>query len=314
MNFLNLYYFTVVAEELNITRAAERLFISQQSLSNHMIKLEKSLGTKLFERSPAFLPTYAGSRLLLAANQILDIKRQIIMEIDDISNHRRGELRIGISHTRGRVLMPKLLPTFCQEHPFIDVTITEGNSQQLEEWLQHGRIDLLIGFAPVLLIEAETRNILDERLFLVVPKKIMMDLYPENYITQAENFKTGVDVLAFKNCPYLMMSKGNRTRTIFDQYIEQLGIPIKIILEMESIETLFSLSCEGMGITIYPEMFVRNLHSKILADEESPVFYFPLNDPSTIGNLVIAYHRERYLADSAKDFIKSCLNTVFFVD
>ena len=314
MNFLNLYYFTVVADELNITRAAERLFISQQSLSNHMIKLEKTLGAKLFVRSPVFLMTYAGTRLLLAANQILNIKRQIIMEIDDINNHRRGELRIGISHTRGRVLMPKLLPMFSHEHPFIDVTVTEGNSQQLEEWLQHGRIDLLIGFAPVLLVEAETQNILNERLFLVVPRKIMMNLYPENYTALVEKFKAGVDVLAFKNCPYLMMSRGNRTRTIFDQYMGQLGIHVKIIIEMESIETLFSLACEGMGITIYPEMFVRNLNSKILTDEESPVFYFPLNDPSTIGNLVIAYHRERYMADSAKDFIKSCLSTDFFTD
>lgn len=314
MNFLNLYYFTVVAEELNITKAAKRLFISQQSLSNHILKLEKFSGIQLFNRTPTISLTYAGIRLLRSASQILDIKRQIINEMDDINNHRRGELRIGISHTRGRVFLPKILPSFCSEHPFIDVSITEGNSQQLEEWLLHGRIDLLIGFAPIMINEVETENILQERLLLVVPQKFMVALFPDNHEEITKKFQLGADVSAFRTCPYLMMSTGNRTRTIFDHYIKHLGIQINIILEMESIETLLSLACEGMGITVYPEMFVKNLSPFIREEANSPVRYFPLNDLSTIGNLVIGYHRERYLSDSAKDFIKASSKIRNFYD
>ena len=305
MNFLNLYYFTVVAEELNITKAAERLFISQQSLSNHILKLEKDLEIKLFDRCPALSLTYAGTRLLRSANQILDIKRQIINEMDDINNHRRGELRIGISHTRGRVFLPKILPDYCNGHPGIDVSIIEGNSQQLEEWLSHGRIDLLIGFAPILLEDAETEHITQERLMLVVPKKLMADLFPDNHKKMAEEYMRGVDVSAFKSCPYLMISTGNRTRTIFDHYMKSRGISVNTIMEMESSETLLSLAYEGMGITIYPEMFVRNLSPFVHKECDSPVYYFPLNDLSTIGNLVVGYHRERYLSDSARDFIEA---------
>lgn len=215
MNFLNLYYFAVVAEELNITKAAERLFISQQALSNHMLKLEKSLEVKLFNRTPGFSLTYAGTRLLYWANQILNIKRQIINEMDDINNHMRGELRIGISHTRGRVFLPKILPDFCKKHPLINVSIIEGNSQQLEEWLLHGRIDLLTGFAPIMLSEVETVHITYERLMLVVPKKFMLSLFPDNHEKMVEKYYQGVDVSAFKECPFLMISTGNRTRTIF---------------------------------------------------------------------------------------------------
>ena len=304
MNFLNLYYFTVVAEELNITKAAERLFISQQSLSNHMLKLEKDLEVKLFNRSPVLSLTYAGTRLLRSASQILDIKRQIIHEMDDINNHRRGELRVGISHTRGRVFLPKILPDYCSGHPGIDVSIIEGNSQQLEEWLSHGRIDLLIGFAPILLEEAETVHITQERLMLVVPKKFMVRLFPANHETMAQEYMRGVDADVFRDCPYLMISTGNRTRTIFDHYVKNRGISVNTIMEMESSETLLSLACEGMGITIYPEMFVRNLSPFVHQEYDSPVYYFPLNDPATVGNLVVGYHRERYLSDSARDFIE----------
>lgn len=307
MNFLNLYYFTVVSEELNITKAAEQLFISQQSLSNHILKLERFLGIQLFNRNPTLSLTYAGTRLLRSAKQILDMKRQIISEMDDINNHRRGELRIGISHTRGRVVLPKILPVFCEEHPFIDVSITEGNSQQLEERLLHRRIDLLIGFAPIMIDKVETQNILQERLLLVVPQKFMVALFPDNHEKMTQKFQQGADVSAFKSCPYLMMSTGNRTRTIFDHYMKHLGISINIMLEMESIETLLSLAYQGMGITVYPEMFVKNLSLFIQEKADSPVRFFPLNDPSTIGNLVIGYHQDRYLSDSAKDFIEASL-------
>lgn len=307
MNFLNLYYFTVIAEELNFSKAAERLFVSQQSLSNHIIKLEKSLGIRLFNRTPALSLTYAGTRLLSAANQMLDIRRQIVSEIDDINNHRRGELRIGISHTRGRVFLPRILPKYCAEHPFINVSITEGNSQQLEEWLRHGRIDLLIGFAPVLLNEAETIHILKERLLLIVPQKFMVELFPKDCAAMVRKFRTGADMNAFKSCPYVMTSTGNRTRTIFDHYMEQLGIAIHVIFELESIETCLELACQGMGLTVYPEMFVKHLSPMFYREGDSPFYTFPLNDPSTFGDLVIGYHGKRYLTDSARDFIDATL-------
>src|SRR5699024_5857322 len=70
MNFLHLKYFLLVAEELNITRAAERLFISQQSLSNHISNMEKELDVKLFTRSPKLSLTYAGDLLVETATQI----------------------------------------------------------------------------------------------------------------------------------------------------------------------------------------------------------------------------------------------------
>lgn len=305
MNFLNLYYFTVAAEELNITRAAERLFVSQQSLSNHILKLEKLLGVKLFDRTPGLTLTYAGSRLLRSATQILNIRRQIINEMDDIRNHKRGELCIGISHTRGRVFLPKILPDFCREHPYVDISVIEGNSQQLEEWLTHGRIDLLIGFAPIMVENTETVHITYERLMLVVPEKFMISLFPDDHENMVEKFYQDVDIKAFRACPFIMIPTGNRTRTIFDHYMRRLGIPTNIIMEMESSETILSLAYQGMGITVYPEMFVKDLSPFVNGPSDSTVHFFPLNDPSTIGDLVIGYHRERYLSNYTKDFIEA---------
>lgn len=305
MNFTNLSYFLVVAEELNITRAAQRLFISQQALSNHISKLEKYYDTQLFDRTPTLTLTYAGTRLVKSATKILDMHRQIISEIDDINHHRRGKLQIGISHTRGRAFLPEFLPAFKEQHPLVEITLEEGNSVALEDMLLHGRIDLLIGFAPILLNSVETVEILHERLFLVVPRKIMQDIFGEKTEFMRGKFTESADITAFRQSPFLMMTTGNRTRTIIDRYFKQLGITPNIVLETENSETLLALSLKGMGITVYPEMFLKNLGLYAMQEAASPVDFFPLNDPTTMGTLVIGYLRDKYLSNAARDFIRS---------
>ena len=75
MNFLNLKYFIVTAEEMNFTKAAKRLFISQQSLSNHIAKLEDYFGVQLFDRNTPLTLTDAGESLLKSARKILNVKQ-----------------------------------------------------------------------------------------------------------------------------------------------------------------------------------------------------------------------------------------------
>lgn len=151
MNFLHLKYFLMVAEELNITRAAERLYISQQSLSNHISNMERELDVKLFTRSPKLSLTYAGGLLVETATQILDLYSQYQTKVGDINRHYLGMLRVGISHTCGLALMPDILPKFRQEFPLVEFSLFEGNSTQLEDELSHGRVDLIICFQPIMM-------------------------------------------------------------------------------------------------------------------------------------------------------------------
>ena len=152
MNFTNLNYFLVAAEEMNITKAAHRLHISQQALSNHITKLEDEIGTQLFERSPGLSLTYAGARLVETSGQILDIHSQFLSEIKDLEGESKGELTIGITYTRGQALLPLLLPKYKESHPNVNIRIEEANAVNLEDMLQHGTVDLILGFSPFFLI------------------------------------------------------------------------------------------------------------------------------------------------------------------
>ena len=112
LNFLNLEYFLVASEELNFTKAAKRLYISQQSLSNHISNLEKEFGVTLFNRTVPLTLTYAGQVLQKRARQFLDLREETYHEIDDIKDFTKGQLIIGMSHTRGRKILPEILPVY----------------------------------------------------------------------------------------------------------------------------------------------------------------------------------------------------------
>jgi len=303
MNFLSLEYFITVAEELNITKAAERHYISQQSLSNQIIKLEKELGVQLLNRTPSLSLTYAGSRFLRAATHITDVKKQILQEIDDINNNNRGEIKLGVSHTRGSAILPEILPIYNQKHPLIEISLVEANSETLESQLQHGMIDLMIGFAPITLEGIETIPLMTDRLFLVVPRKFMVQVFGDKTNFMRGKFSESADITPFKDCPFLLLKKRNRVRSLIDSYLKSKNMNPQILLETENVETAFALSVKGMGLTVYPEMFLNSLHVNF--SNESDVDFFPLNNSSTVCNICLAYSSTRYQSKAVEDFIKT---------
>ncbi len=92
INFLNLEYFLVAAEELNFTRAAKRLYISQQSLSKPYFQPGKEFDVVLFNRTSPLTLTYAGQALQTRARQLLDLKDETYKEISDIKDFSTGQL------------------------------------------------------------------------------------------------------------------------------------------------------------------------------------------------------------------------------
>lgn len=304
MNFQNLQYFLTVAEEMNVTKASKRLHISEQALSRQIGKLESELDVKLFERYPRFTLSPAGKRLKAAAEQIGAIQRQLHLELDDLNNNNTGELRIGVSYTRGQALLPRLLPPFHQRHPGITINILEGSSAELQDNLSKGRIDLFIGYVPRDLDAFEAAELGRERLFLIVPKTFMTDLFGEKADEKRKEFAEGVDITAFRDLPFILLDRDDRVRRMANRLFSRYDITPRILLETRNIQTAFALAMEGMGITIYPELFLSS--QSLLPSAQSArdkVDAFPL-DGDLAQTIVVAYHPDKYLSNAARDFIE----------
>lgn len=303
MNFQHLKYFLMVAEELNITRAAERLYISQQALSNHISNMERELEVKLFTRSPKLALTYAGGLLVETATQILDLHSQYLSKVGDINRHYLGVLRVGISHTCGLALLPEILPRFRSEFPMAEFSLFEGNSTQLEDELSHGRVDLIICFQPIMIEGVETVPLTEQRLVMVVPKIFTNQIFGDRADAVRQQFSNGADIDAFHQMPFVLIKRGNRTRNIVDQYFSRYYFKPKLVLETENTVTTLAMAQAGMGITICPELFLRAIPTPV-SSAGGGLDLFPLTDPSTFSKLVAGYRQDRYLSHFGERFVK----------
>ena len=292
MNFRNLEYFIVTAEVLNFHKAADQLHISQQALSNHIIKLENQLGVSLFKRTPFLTLTYAGERFFSSTKDLLKSRQEIFQEMSDISNCTKGKLTIGISHTRGRALLPEILPIYKSTYPGIELSILEGNSEFLENAMAQDKIDLMIGLLPFKVKDIEIEELTEDGLMMLVPDQLMNG-------QTADNWK----IEAFKDSPFLMVGKNNRFRDKVDEYLSSHHIRPNIILEIENIETLLELCVKGIGITFYEDLFIRKRYQSFWNSAKEKIAVLPLDD---IENEVVAigYHKSNYLTFAAKEFIR----------
>lgn len=305
INFLNLEYFLIAAEELNFTRAAKRLYISQQSLSSHISNLEKAFGVELFQRSTPLTLTCAGQVLKKRARQMLDLREETYREIAEIKDFTKGRLTIGVSHTRGLKILPEILPLYKERFPGIELHLEEGNSAELDADLLHGNVDLIMGLLPFQVENIETVPICGEEILLVVPDAILEHTFLEHLPQIKEKLAQNTDLSLLSECPFLLIKPGNRVRTIADEMFQEAQFTPNIVLETENIETVMALCAKGMGITFYPKMFISGRQKQTSRDGRfSHLNFYSLNYQKAHSVLAIGYHKGHYLSRATKEFIR----------
>lgn len=308
INFLNLEYFLAAAEELNFTKAAKQLYISQQSLSNHISNMEKEFDVILFNRTNPLTLTYAGQALKKRARQILALKNETYRELADIKDFSVGQLTIGVSHTRGRFILPEILPIYREQFPNIDLRLIEGNSSELDSGLLHGDVDLIIGMLPFRVENVGTVPICEEEILLAVSDIVLERSFPGQMDEIKARLAESTDLSLLSRCPFLLINEGNRVRTLANEMFEDAQITPQIVLETENIETVLALAVKGMGITFYPKMFMAS-HKDIndfkdKVRQHTSMNFYTLDSPKAHGTLGIGFYKGHYMSQAAREFIR----------
>lgn len=160
-----------IAEEKSISKAAKKLYITQPSLSQYIMRLENNLGVKLFDRSASsMILTYAGEIYVQTAKDILNLNTGMKRKLSDIAGSKKGRLVMGVPHQAGRHVLPLVLPEFHRQYPEIEIVIKEDVTMRLEEMLINGKIDIAILNLPMQNEKILYETIATERVFLVAPK------------------------------------------------------------------------------------------------------------------------------------------------
>lgn len=295
MDFRQLQYVLQVAEERSFSKAAQKLYIAQPSLSQYIHKLEERLGCQLFDRSSSPLRlTFAGELYVETSKHILDLKDQLTQQIDDISELNKGRLSIGISSFRSAYILPSILLAFQKKFPGIEVSLYEANFTELESYATSGTTDLSIMTLPIRKDLFSYTPLLSEELLLALPPDHPAKEIGQN-ATWDQNPRPRIDLTELHNDPFIVLGQRLHQTTI--ELCRKAGFEPRIILETKSAEAANAFVAAGMGVALIPDTFV------LFSSSSKQPLYFSANDPLPTRTLVAAYRVGKYLPRAAQEFI-----------
>ncbi|MDQ0152202.1 DNA-binding transcriptional LysR family regulator [Moryella indoligenes] len=307
MNLKSIEYFLVVAEELKVTRAAERLHISQQALSSHIRRLEDEYGVALFERKPVFRLTVAGDQLVFYGRQFLNTEGNMRAAFSDISENARATLRVGISRLRAEVFFPLIWRFYHPHHENISIELIDGNSASMIEQLALGELDLYIGVDIPRNVNQKAIALSTERMQCGFTETLLKTCYPLSWMELLEDFsKNGVDLRKISRLPFIALRQSNRLRTTVDSALPG-DLKLRYIFECNQQELIYQLARAGDGAgLISPVMLYQHHRDEDAAGHDFRVFPLSETIPANICSLV--YRSDHMLPAYARDFIQdSCM-------
>lgn len=168
MDLKELTYIVTIADQGSISRAAEKLFMAQSSLSQALQTFEAELGTPIFVRTTRGVrPTAAGNAFIDRAKSILNSYRLAQSEVWDIEELKGGQVEFGISSYRGMYLLPPVLKRFKELYPGVHVQITELDSIDLEDRILKGLLDLALIAMPPVRLKEQVEFLLRDEIMIV---------------------------------------------------------------------------------------------------------------------------------------------------
>ena len=287
-------YFLTIVKERSISRAAEKLYLSQPYLSQYLAKLERELGVTLLDRSRTPLRLTPAGELFhayLDSQRYLD--RQLRSDLQELQDQERRVLHVGVATWRGSVLLPDILPLFARQYPDVQVVLHESPAPQLEELMADDVTDFCIMHIPADTSELTYEMIMQERVILVGNRE---------HPLVAAHVGTGEEIAPFdirqlEQEMLIMLPPDWRMarilRNTFDIYNMN---PRKTILTTNN-TTALNLVAEGMGFTFIPETGLKR------ANHLEQLAYFTVGEPPLACPLAAVYKKNSFLSPAARGFI-----------
>ena len=299
MDLISLYYFSELAKDLHMTRTANRLFISQQTLSNHIQRLEDYYGTRLLHRKPALSLTTAGEFVLGFADVVN--KEQVNLKdiLSDISQQERGVLRFGASNLRLNMCLPAILPQFSARYPNVDIRITDAVTARLEPLVLDGSLD----FAVTLNGEDHPRlvshQLMDDQVYLCMADSLLQNCYGETAQALKEKAIHGTDVKDFAKLPFCIFN--NRMGRQINQCFDAANITLRAYITSTYTQVGTTVCFQRLAACFISQMSLVSQQKEIPGDINiSPLNY--KGQPLT-QRLSLIRMKDRYLSHYSKFFL-----------
>ena len=305
MELNSLIYFSELAKDLNMTRTAERLFLSQQSLSYHLLRLEEELGARLFERKPSLKLTAAGEQFLnysrTAAREFENLKNRI----SDIEKQDRGVIRFGASTLRLSSCLPAILPQFHERYPDVEIRITDSISRQLVPRVIRGELDMAITLTGEEIPVLTAAPLMEDNLYLCVSDGLLQKYFGSESDRIKAKSSRRASIRDFGELPFCLYN--NRLGDLIRGLFEEANIIPKATISSTYTQIGFDLCMRGVVACVATQLNLAGL-KEIPPD----INIFPLYHPGkpVTHPVQLIWRSDRYLSAFSQYFIE--LLTAYF--
>ncbi|APH67411.1 LysR family transcriptional regulator [Bacillus subtilis] len=293
MELKQLEYFYAVCQELHFTRAAEKVGISQPSLSQQIRLLEHEIGTPLFDRiGKKTALTESGKLLLKYTRKIFYEVEQAKTSIDELNGLQRGTILVGTLLTVEDYLITPTLLNFHQKYPGVKISVFGLRTGDIHKQLIENKLDLGIVFLPMKGDELESISLSTEEMAFAVPKGHPL-----------ENQEM-LDVEVLKTTPSILLPQQYFIRKLIDEACKDLGFFPKPIFEITTMQSLINIVIKGVGVTILPKPYLEYLN-------HPNIRIIPILKSNLSREIGVVYRKDKYLSTATHAFISALKETVF---
>ena len=302
MELESLYYFMETARDLHITRTAGRLHISQQTLSNHIARLEEYYGAKLFYRYPTLQLTGAGKDVLSFAQKVHQEEINLRAILTDTLKSDTGEIAISASSPRFNYYLPNVLEKFSAEYPNVTIDLIDRTSDDSEVLVQKNQVDFAVT------VDTEARKLkvnvkasCEDPVYFCVSDKLLRKYYGDDMYALREKSINGADLADFSRLPFLIVSPLGRMGRRIAHCFSDAGYEPKVYLKAGYTTIMAPLCNAALAGCFTSHMNLARWHYQMSDDVNIFPLYFRGNP--VLLKICVIYSRQRYLNHHCRRFI-----------
>lgn len=288
-------YFLTVAAVGSISKAAEKLYVSQPYLSQHIIRLEDSFGVKLIRREKTRLELTAAGRVYASyLESSLQMYQKLVQDFKSISSRQTQTLRLGFSSWRAGVLLPDILPRFAEQHPDVKLEFLEVPNSALYRLVSEDRVDFVMMNTSLNVPGGLTSEIiLYERIFLAGNRNnpAAQQLQRQYQSGQA------IDLHLLENERVISLRPESALAGRVNNYLDKNQVVLRNVVCTDNAATALNLTAQNFGFCFLNETGIGN------APNSQELVFFDLNSDDMVYPLCVVYKKRSYLHPMARAFI-----------
>ena len=294
MDLRQLEVFVKVSELRSFSKAAEALFLTQPTVSEHVRALEEELGLRLLDRlGRGAVPTKAGRLLLSYAQRILQLQRDARQALEQFQGRMSGELVVGASSIPGEYVLPTLIGRFKDKYPDISISLLIGDTRRALDWILDGQVEVAVVGAQIPNRGLEYRELMTDELVVVVSS---------DHPWRAKKTVTLDEVKAE---PLIVRERGSGSRHALERALGEVGLDLgdfRVVGEMGSTQAIKQAVKVGVGVSLISKRAVEDeCHANLL-------WCVKVKDLRFSRSFYLAIHRGRTrspLAEAFREFIQA---------